>query len=295
MVSLRPISQEPPAEVLRKGYRVLSAWMLAGMMLILIAFPAVSAGDPLDWNGFGSAGVEVWLTRMDGRAGFARETGATGTLNDFRDDLGIPGGNTTFRLLASLRPLEHHLVRLFGSIPETYRGEKQLERQLRTRNNVYEPNTIVKSETRYGMFGFGYDLDFLVGPRWFGGLHGDLRYLDFRFRIRGETSGLEDTAVVAEVTPCIGAHVQGRLPVVDQRFPGLGVGLFSRMTYGMTPNFLNYYDITTGVAFTVAPGGLVAVDLKAAYALEGLAEENISGKDVQFHRDGLMFSVQAAF
>lgn len=295
MVSLNHTSERRLATRLPKSNRPLSALALVGLSLLLTCLPSLSNAEPLDWSGFGSFGLEVWLTRMDGRVGFERQPGATGTLNDFRDDLGLPGGNATFRLLASMRPLEHHVVRLYGAIPEFYRAEKLLERQLRTRNNIYEPNTLVKSETRYGMFGFGYDLDFLVGPRWFGGLHGDLRYLDFRVRMRSDTSGLEDIAGVNEVTPCIGAHAQGRLPVTDRRFPGLGLGIFGRMTYGMTPNFLNYYDVTTGVVFSLALGGYVALDLKAGYALEGLVQENISGKDVQFQRDGFMFSVQAAF
>jgi len=294
MVSLSPKDKRAIARLPGRN-RSLSALALVGLSLLLVTFPGASPGDPLDWNGFGAAGLEVWLTRMDGSVGFAREPGNIGTLNDLKEDLGLPGGNTTFRILASVRPLEHHLVRLYGNIPESYRAEKQLERQLRTRNNTYEANTIVKTETRYGMYGFGYDLDFLVGPRWFGGLHGDLRYLNFRVRMKSDTTGPEDTAGVNEVTPCIGAHGQGRLPVIDQRFPGLGLGIFGRMTYGMTPNFLNYYDVTTGVTFTIAPRGYVALDLKAGYALEGLDQENISGKDVHLQRAGLMFSVQAAF
>lgn len=294
MVSLRHMNRRALGTGLPKRNRPLSVLALVSLLLVLAAFPSASIGDPLDWNGFGAVGLEVWLTSVDGRMGFARETGGTGTLNDFKDDLGLPSGNATFRLLASLRPLEHHLVRIYGTVPETYKGEKLLERQLRTRNNVYEPNTVVKSETRYGMFGFGYDLDLLVGPRWFGGLHGDLRYLDFRARMKSDTSGLEDIATVNEVTACIGAHGQSRLPVQNQRLPGLGIGVFGRMTYGMTPNFLNYYDITTGVAVTVMPRGF-ALDLKAGFALEGLSQENISGKDLEFQREGLMFSVQAAF
>jgi hypothetical protein len=295
MVSLRRMTRRALGTGIRKRNRTLSALVLLGLLLLLAAFPSAARSEPLDWNGFGSVGLEVWLTRMDGRVGFEREPGATGTLNDFQDDLGLPSGNASFRLLASLRPLEHHLVRIYGNIPETYKGEKLLERQLRTRNNVYEPNTLVQSETRYGMFGFGYDLDFLVGPRWFGGLHGDLRYLDFRVRMKGATSGLEDIASVNEVTACVGAHGESRLPIRNQRLPGLGLGVFARMTYGMTPNFLNYYDITAGVAMTAMPRGFVPLDLKAGFALEGLSQENISGKDLEFQREGLMFSLQAAF
>jgi hypothetical protein len=201
----------------------------------------------------------------------------------------------TLRLSLSVRPLEHHLLRLYGTIPETYTGEHVLTRELTTKNNIYPVGTLVKSEARYGMFGFGYDLDFLVGPRWFGGLHGDLRYLDTRVRMRNLISGLEDTVSVSEVTPCVGAHVQTRVPVLDGRFPGLGVGVFGRMTYGMTPNFLNYYDLSTGVAASMAIAGFPALEAKAAYELEGLTELNISGKDLHVQRAGFLVSLQAAF
>lgn len=295
MVSLGHITEKTHVMGLPKRRSSLFMGMLVALAVILIALPTECRSDSLDWSGFATAGLEVWLTRMEGRIGFEREPGATGTLNDFTEDLGLPAGNTTFRLLIGARPLEHHLVRLYGSVPEFYRAEKGLERQLRTKNNIYNPGTVVRSESRYGMYGFGYDLDFLVGPRWFGGLNGDIRYLDYRVRLSAPGTGNEDTATLSEVTPCVGAHVQGRLPVIDQRFPSLGLGIFGRMTYGMTPNFINYNDITVGVSFTLAPWGYVALDLKAGYALESLSEQNVNGRDLEFERAGLMFSVQAAF
>jgi len=273
------------------------ARMLAGLcaMVSLAAYPASSHADALDWNGFGAVGAELFLNRFDGRIGFERQQGGLGTLNDFQADLGLPTHTWALRLTASVRPLEHHLLRLYGQIPEIYKGSRVLTRQITTKTNVYPAGTPVDSEARLGMFGFGYDLDFLVGPRWYGGLHGDLRYLDFRVRFGTAETGLEDTALLNEVVPCIGAHFQTRVPVIDARFPGLGVGIFGRITYGMTPNFINYYDISTGVMTTLAAAGLPAVEVKAGYQLEGVQQQNIEGKDLEYQRAGFLVTLQIAY
>lgn len=279
------------------SYRMVFSRAAAALyvVMVLAALTTLAHAEALEWNGFGTAGAELFINRLDGRVGFERQQGGTGTLNDLQEDLGLPSQTLTLGLKVAVRPLEHHLLRMYGIIPETYKGQKILSRPLTTKNNIYPAGTVVNSEARIAMFGFGYDLDFLVGPRWYGGLHGDLRYLDFRVRLGTAATLLEDTALLNEVTPCVGAHVQTRIPVMDRRFPTLGVGIFGRMTYGMTPNFLNYYDVSTGVVMGMAAAGFPALEVKLGYGLEGAQQQNIEGKDLEYQRSGFLVSLQVAY
>jgi len=269
--------------------------VVLALVVAILWMPGMGKAEPLDTPGFATIGLGWFTGRMEGRMGFERQAGGLGTLNDFSADLGLPSQNQTFGLLFSVRPLEHHLLRLYGTMPEIYKSEHRVERQVRTHNNVYEAGTEVNSELRYATFGFGYDLDFLVGSRWFGGLHGDLRYIDFLMRIRGPGTGREDTMTLTELTPCVGAHFQTRIPVPIAQIPGLGVGGFGRITYGMTPNFLSYYDMSVGVVSSVAAFGGVWLDFKVGYQQEALAQQNINGRDLEFRRDGVMLCIQAAY
>jgi hypothetical protein len=266
-------------------------------MVILVLFTAPSVAAPLDFNGIASLEFQGYFSKIEGRMGFDQEPGGIGTLNDLKDDLGLPGDNKTYRFKASIRPLEHHLLRLYGSIPETYKGGGTLKRQLRTRNTIYPAGTLISSELRTGMFGFGYDLDFLVGPTWFGGLHGDLRYVDLRVRMGNPGSGLEDTINIDELTPCLGAHMQARTPGLGCLLPGLSLGAYARITYAMTPNYFNYFDLWTGLSVTISPRGLMILDGKVGYEHESFFHnlENISGRILEFKRDGISFSVELTF
>jgi len=276
--------------------RARTAVLILSVAVGLIGVPALSTAESLEYLGFATLGIEGLVSRLEGRMGFARQGGGVGTLNDFSSDLGLPTENFTLGFSFSARPLEHHLLRLYGTIPETYKGGNTLSRQLRTDINTYPAGTEISSQLRYAMFGFGYDLDFLVGPRWFAGLHGDLRYVDLRVRIRGPGTGSEDTITLNEMTPCIGAHVQTRNAVPFATTQDLGLGGFARMTYGVTPNFLNYYDMAVGLCLSAQNWSrLVFMDLKVGYGLEALTQQNISGRDLELRRDGVFFAIQAAY
>jgi hypothetical protein len=273
-----------------------AAVLILSITVGLMSLPMPLIAESLDFSGYASLGVEGLVSRMDGRMGFAREAGGIGTLNDFSADLGLPAENFTLGILFSVRPLEHHLLRLYGTIPETYNGSNVLSRQLRTQTNVYQPGTEIQSQFRFATFGFGYDLDFLVGPRLFAGMHGDLRYLDLRVRMRGPGTGLEDTITLSELTPCLGAHVQTRNAVPFATTDALGLGGFARITYGMTPNYLNYYDMAVGFCLSAQNlSRLIFVDFKVGYGLQAVTQQNISGRDLEIKRDGVFFAVQAAY
>jgi hypothetical protein len=265
----------------------------AYFVLLLITISVPCAAEPLEYNGFASLKFEAFFSRIEGRMGLAQNVTEDGTVIDFINDMGLPADNRTFRLSASVRPLEHHLLRVYGSFPELYRGGTILQRTLQTKSFTYPPGTAVQSQLNVGTFGFGYDLDFLVGPRWFGGMQGDLKFINLRATIAAGALQQEDTISLNELVPCLGAHVQNRIPWT----PSFNVGGYARITYGMTPNFLNHVDLATGVCLGTGSVGSVIVEGKVGYELESFYhnQENLLGRSLELKREGIVFSVEAAF
>ncbi len=278
--------------------RRISSFLLAFGLFCLVA-PAVSDADIMDYNGFTASGFQGFFSWIDGRMGFEQENAGTGTLNNFRSDLGLPTYNQSYRITGSVRPLEHHLLRIFGTIPEHYRGSAILNRDLVTKNTTYPAGSEVDSDLKTSMFGFGYDLDFFIGPRWFGGLNGDLRYIDLRVALGHANSDLRDQISLSELVPCIGAHFESRFPFGFGRIAmGLNLGPFARMTYGINPNFFNYVDVATGISILRRPaGGPIILNAKVGYELESYFhnQENIAGRTVELRREGVFFSIEGAF
>jgi hypothetical protein len=274
---------------------------VATFIMILLASLAIadqSIAVPLEYNPYASIGLIASFTKLGGRFGFAQDNGDVGTLNDVISDLGLPSSNMTWGLEVTARPLEHHLVRIFGFLPEDYKGGQTLNRTLVTRNFTYAPGTAITSEFQTSLFGFGYDLDFLVGPRWYGGLQGDLRYIRLLLRMGTAASGNEDTLSIDEMVPCIGAHFQTRNNFEFGR--GLGImnlGGFVRMNYSMTPNYLSYVDITAGLCVGFRFCGVASVDSKIGYHYESFYhdQELNTGKILELRRDGIMFSLEGLF
>ncbi len=270
---------------------------IACVAILLVG--TVASGASLDYVPFSVLRVEGFASWIDGRMGFDRQPGANGTLNDLRKDLGLTPDQKTLRVEASVRPLRHHLLRVHGSVPERYTGERNLDRPLRTRNAVYPTGSDIESEMIYGSFGLGYDLDFLAGPRWFAGLNGDLRYLHTRFRITGTGAnvGRDDTMSVSELVPCLGAHasIKTLMP-----FPGGWApvfGGFARMDFGLMPDYLNYSDIRLGIS-TEVPSALGPLfELRVGYEHESFFHdrERVSGNILEFTRDGVFVSLGGAF
>ncbi len=276
------------------------------IFLLLLAFglfcfvaPTASDADIMDYNGFATSGFQGFFSWIDGRMGFEQQNAGTGTLNNFRSDLGLPIENQSYRIVGSVRPLEHHLLRIFGTVPERYRGGNTLTRQLITKNTIYPAGSEIESGLKTAMFGFGYDLDFLIGPRWFGGIQGDLRYIDLRVRLGTAGSDLRDQISLSELVPCIGAHFESRFPFGFGRIAlGLNLGPFARMTYGINPTFFNYVDVVTGASILRPPaGGPIILNAKVGYELESYFhnQENIAGRTAELRREGIFFSIEGAF
>jgi hypothetical protein len=231
--------------------------------------------------------------------GSDQEIGGIGTVNDLRNDLGLSLNELTWRIEGSVRPLEHHVIRAYGTIPERYIGTNVLNRELRTRTSTYPAGSRVDSRFEIAAYGMGYDLDLLVGPSFFGGFHGDLIYMSSKVSFgTAPLRDADDVIAVHELVPCLGAH--GELTSV---FPfsrltwGPKIGAFGRLTYAMTPNYLNYVDIKLGLSLRMQLAFGPILEARSAFEHESLFhdQEPISGKLLEYSRDGISFSLGAAF
>jgi hypothetical protein len=287
-----------PRKSRHSASRRIPSLLLAFGLFCLVA-PTGSHAASMDYNGFTCTGFQGFISWIDGRMGFEQENGGTGTLNNFRSDLGLPINNQSYRIVGSVRPLEHHLLRIFGTVPEHYKGSAILNRDIVTKNTTYPAGAEIDSDLKTAMFGFGYDLDFFIGPRWFGGIQGDLRYIDLRVALGHINSDLRDQISLSELVPCIGAHFESRFPFgFDRILMGLNLGPFARMTYGINPTFFNYVDVVTGVSILKSPtGGPIILNAKVGYELESYFhnQENIAGRTLELRREGVFFSVEGAF
>jgi hypothetical protein len=267
--------------------------LAAFFVFLLMTISATSSAEPLEYNGFATLKFEAYFSRIEGRMGLAQNIAENGSVIDFVSDMGLPSDNRTFRISMSVRPLEHHLLRVYGSIPELYRGGTILQRALQTKTFTYPAGTPVQSQLNVGTFGFGYDLDFLVGPRWFGGMQGELKFINLRSTISAGALQQDDTISLNELVPCLGAHVQTRIPCTKR----VNVGGYARITYGMTPNFLNHVDLATGLCLGMGSIGSVLVEAKVGYEVESFYhnQENLLGRQLELKREGIVFSLEAAY
>ena len=179
-------------------------WIALVSVFALTLGQGMAGADPLDFLAPWSIGSEFMYSWIWGTMGYDQQNAGFGTINQLRDDLGLPQDNQTYRVYATVRPLEHHMLRVFGSVPELYQSQNVLQKDLRltefpglpgnqtpgqttnTTNNrvvVFPAGTLVKSELQTAQFGFGYDLDFLTGPGHAAGMQGELRYIDLRLSI----------------------------------------------------------------------------------------------------------------
>ncbi len=304
----------------------LGGLLIVVWLMIALGLPSVSHCEPLDYNPRWSLGVDGTYSRIQGRMGFEQQPAGYGTLNDLITDLGLPSDNLTFRFNASVRPLEHHLLRFFGSIPEQYKGSTPVPRELRF-TRLPNPGFAIDATTTvtgsdlavtvplgspvslemlYASYGLGYDLDFLVAPNWLAGLNGEFKYLDLRMRVfspgayngtcpPGDCSELQnnftDSINVDEMFPCLGGHAQLMLPL-----GGVAVGGFTRMNFGISPSYLNYVDMTMGLSLKTCMSG-PGFMAKFGYHHESIFHDTINrqGRVMELKRDGITVALDVAF
>ncbi len=293
--------------------------LLAMVILVALSASSLAIGDMREERPVWTLGFEGFFSSIEGRMGFDQQNAGYGTLNDLREDLGLPWDNISYRIVGSIRPLQHHMLRMYGSVPESYLGQTLLKRELRTTrypgtttiNNdqtiVYAPGTLIKSQMRTGMFGFGYDLDFLLWPNWVGGFNGDIRYLDLKLKMTGtgvvQPTGTPildntvDTINVDEIVPCLGAHSEVVFPLNMGCGSNSTAGAFSRLTYGITPNYLNYVDLAMGLTLNMSPSCRFVLNTKVGYEHESIFHDtqNRNGRVLELKRDGIMFRVEGLF
>jgi len=144
--------------------------------------PAICVADAMDYNGFTTFGFQGFFSWMDGRMGFEQQNAGLAHSNNFRSDLGLPINNQSYRIgrfgaSAGTSSFDENLRNNSRTCTEAATFSVEI---LVTKNTIYPAGSEIESELKTSMFGIRYDLDFFIGPRWFGGLHGELRYIDFR-------------------------------------------------------------------------------------------------------------------
>jgi hypothetical protein len=308
-------------------------WIAFLIVSTIVLGQGLAGADALEYLSPWSIGTEFMYSFIDGQMGFDQTPTGFGTLNDLRSDLGLPQDNQTFRVYATMRPLEHHMLRVFGSVPELYQAEIRPQKELRitelpgatgttttnTTNNrviVFPVGSIVKSQMRTAQFGFGYDLDFVKGPGHAAGLQGELRYIDLRVSLAdpdalafpppgggdtGTNIGYQSNIIsLDELVPCLGAHAQAVLPFgFSHMFPELTLGGYTRMSFGLYPGYVNYVDIQAGLQLN---SGSKCGSRRFLVAKFGLEHESIlhdgaarAGRVMELKREGLTCALEAVF
>ncbi|MGP8284211.1 MAG: hypothetical protein ACLQT6_16045 [Desulfomonilaceae bacterium] len=324
-------------------------WIALVSIFTLTFGQGMAGADPLDFLAPWSIGSEFMYSWIWGTMSY--DQGACcgfGTTNQLRDDLGLPQDNQTYRVYATIRPLEHHMLRVFGSVPELYQSQNILKKDLRltqlpgttlssyaSTNTVlvFPQGTLVKSEMRTSQFGFGYDLDFLTGPGHAAGMQGELRYIDLRVSLSDAQtlevppSNFDSTTwpgpwtqnpfpgnsltiqqmgyqyyntTLDELVPTLGAHAQAVLPFgFGKILPDMTLGGYTRMNFGIWPNYLNYVDIQAGLQLNTGPKCNTRRFLIAKFGVE---HESIlhdgqmrTGRALELKRDGLTCALEAVF
>jgi hypothetical protein len=114
----------------------------------------------------------------------------------------------------------------------------------------------------------------------------------------GRANGnLDDSVNINEVTPCLGAHVRTRVPLGVCPAGRAGIGGFAKITYAITPNYLNYSNISLGVSLDLGLGGHFVLEGRAGYEHETIFhdQENISGRVLELKRNGIQGEIEVAF
>ena len=160
------------------------AYGLLAAALVLTASPALAqfrprpVSDPATGERF----------HIEGSAGFWRPTatmsisseslGIAGTSVDFKDDLGLTDKRFG-ELHAVLKMTRKHKLR-FQYIPIKYVQQATIDRDIVFNGQLYRVGFPVNSSLSWKAYRFGYEYDFIVRDRGFGGFILDFKYTDVR-------------------------------------------------------------------------------------------------------------------
>ncbi len=103
-----------------------------------------------------------------------------------------------------------------------------------------------------------------------------------------------------ELVPTIGCHAQAVLPFgFGSMFPELTLGGYTRMNFGIWPNYLNYVDIQAGLQLN---SGSKCGSRRFLIAKFGVEHQSLlhdgqvrSGRMLELKRDGLTCALEAVF
>ncbi|MGO8821724.1 MAG: hypothetical protein ACLQO6_10910, partial [Desulfomonilaceae bacterium] len=103
-----------------------------------------------------------------------------------------------------------------------------------------------------------------------------------------------------ELVPTLGAHAQAVLPFgFGKILPDMTLGGYTRMNFGIWPNYLNYVDIQAGLQLNTGPKCNTRRFLIAKFGVE---HESIlhdgqvrTGRALELKRDGLTCALEAVF
>ncbi len=142
--------------------------------------------------GFWSPGADMQIS--------SESLGIIGNVINFKNDLGLTDQRFT-ELHVTLRPARRHKFR-FQYIPMNYTQSAVLTRQIVFNGQSYQIGVEVDSVLDWKAYRFGYEFDFLVLPRGFGGFVIDFKHTDVRAELN--TAFLREFAHVAAPIPALG-------------------------------------------------------------------------------------------
>jgi hypothetical protein len=186
------------------------AYGLLAAALVLTASPALAqfrprpVSDPATGERF----------HIEGSAGFWRPTatmsisseslGIAGTSVDFKDDLGLTDKRFG-ELHAVLKMTRKHKLR-FQYIPIKYVQQATIDRDIVFNGQLYRVGFPVNSSLSWKAYRFGYEYDFIVRERGFGGFILDFKYTDVRASLQSPANS--EFAHASAPIPALGGIVR---------------------------------------------------------------------------------------
>jgi hypothetical protein len=208
-----------------------SAIRLYGMLfvaLLLTASPAAAQFRPRTISD--PATGESY--RIEGSAGFwnpsatmsisSEALGIGGTTIDFKKDLGLKDKRFG-ELHAVLKASRKHKFR-FQYIPIKYAQQASVPRDIVFNGQLYRVGFPVNSSLEWKAYRFGYEYDFIVKDRGFGGFILDFKYTDVRASLASPVLAQAEFAHASAPIPALGGIVRVYVvPMVSLTFELTGI------------------------------------------------------------------------
>lgn len=233
--------------------------------------------------------------RIEGSAGFwnpsaamtisSQSLGIIGTKIDFKQDLGLKDQRFG-ELHAVLRASRKHKFR-FQYIPIKYEQQSTINRDIVFNGQLYRVGLPVNSALDWKAYRFGYEYDFIVKDRGFGGFILDFKYTDVRASLQSPT--VSEFARAQAPIPALGGIV--RVYAVPNIFSITGELTGIKVPDSVSKEFKAHYadlDIYGTVNFTNNIGAQLGY---RSFDLGYLVDEDTGS----FELRGLYFGVVARY